>query len=363
MVARVEDLLNLTDDQQRLLEERDRLDELHRSYDGDARLIATLGLLADNAAVVIGAMVVAPWILPLRVAVFAILVGDCRLLPRSALTLAAVAIVTVLLSMSLGLIAQANGLLIVDSFTGVDDFTGEIQSRLTPTLLDLGIALAAGAIATYAKVNPGAVSSMAGTAIAVALVPPVCVMGLMLAAGDFTDARGAGLLYAANLLGILIGGISVLAIREPYFRDKLRRQRRSRLPLLLALALASWVGFKLYGRYEQHLYAVKRDNAKVRIEQDISAYLKQRTQTFGSNDSLELENILFDWPDYWSSNQTPKILLVVRVTNPTTPSYKQVQIIQDRINKRLSEQFDGLKMQMEVQRINVTTSPLFLAVK
>ena len=308
-------------------------------------------------------MVVAPWILPLRVAVFAILVGDWRLLPRSALTLAAVAIVTVLQSMSLGLIAQANGLLIVDSFTGVDDFTGEIQSRLTPTLLDLGIDLAAGAIATYAKVNPGAVSSMAGTAIAVALVPPVCVMGLMLAAGDFTDARGAGLLYAANLLGILIGGISVLAIREPYFRDKLRRQRRSRLPLLLALALASWVGFKLYGRYEQHLYAVKRDNAKVRIEKDNSAYLKQRTQTFGSNDSLELENILFDWPDYWSSNLTPKILLVVRVTNPTTPSYKQVQIIQDRINKRLSEQFDGLKMQMEVQRINVTTSPLFLAVK
>ena len=49
-------------------------------------------------------------------------------------------------------------------------------------------------------------------------------MGLMLASGDFADARGAGVLYAANLLGILIGGISVLAIREPYFRDELRRQ-------------------------------------------------------------------------------------------------------------------------------------------
>ena len=46
--------------------------------------------------------------------------------------------------------------------------------------------------------------------------------------------------------------------------------------------------------------------------------------------------------------------MVVRVTNPTTPSYKQVQYIQDRINEKLSEQFDGLKMQMEVQRINVT---------
>ena len=351
----------MTVDQQHLLEERDRLEELHRSYDGDAKLnesflvltlgaslIATLGLLADNTAVVIGAMVVAPWILPLRVAVFATLIGAWRLLPRSALTLAAGASLTTLLSLQLGLIAQANGLLTVDAFSE------EIQGRLSPTLLDLGIALAAGAIATYAKVNPGAVSSMAGTAIAVALVPPVCVMGLMLAAGDFADARGAGLLYAANLLGILIGGISVLAIREPYFRDKLRRQRRSRMLLLLALGLASWVGFKLYGRYEQHLYALKRDNLKVRIEQDISTYLKRQTQTFGSNDSLELDNIQFDWPNYWSSNQTPKILLVVRVTNPTTPSYKQVQTIQDLINEKLSEQFDGLKMQMEVQRINVS---------
>ena len=92
----------------------------------------------------------------------------------------------------------------------------------------------------------------------------------------------------------------------------------------------------------------------MRIEQDISTYLKRQTQTFGSNDSLELDNIQFDWPNYWSSNQTPKILLVVRVTNPTTPSYKQVQTIQDLINEKLSEQFDGLKMQMEVQRINVS---------
>ena len=79
--------------QNELLEEGHRLDELHRSYDNDAALnqpfviqtigssvIATLGLVADNAAVVIGAMVVAPWILPLRTAVFAILASDWRLM-------------------------------------------------------------------------------------------------------------------------------------------------------------------------------------------------------------------------------------------------------------------------------------------
>ena len=97
------------------------------------------------------------------------------------------------------------------------------QLDLNPILLDLGIALAAGAVATYAKVNPGAVSSMAGTAIAVALGSTGVRDGIdALRPRIMSGAQGAALLYAANLLGILIGGISVLAIREPYFREKLR---------------------------------------------------------------------------------------------------------------------------------------------
>ena len=348
-------------DQKALLEEGHRLSELHRSYDGEAQLnesfivltigaslIATLGLLANNAAVVIGAMVVAPWILPLRVAVFAVLIGNPKLLLRSLITLAIGAVITLLLSMGLGWLARANGLLLFDGFPE------QVTARLAPTLLALGIALAAGAIATYAKVNPGAVSSMAGTAIAVALVPPVCVMGLMLAAQDIPDARGAGLLYAANLLGILIGGITVLAIREPYFRQLLRRKRRSRLPLLLALGLMIVVSPKLYKRYEQYRYNIRRTVAKDRIEEGIRTYLKRGTVTFGANDALDLASIDFDWPDYWQINRSPTLEVVVRVTDPTTPSYKQVQEIQNRINTRLSEQFQGLKLQMRVQRINVS---------
>ena len=347
--------------QEQLLEEGDRLDKLRRSYDGDdtvdesyvvltigASLIATLGLLANNAAVVIGAMVVAPWILPLRALVFGSLIGDRKLLFRALITLAIGVVITTLLSTGLGLIARGNGLLIVDSFPE------EITARLEPTLLDLGIALAAGAIATYAKVNPGAVSSMAGTAIAVALVPPVCVMGIMLAAGELDQAQGAGLLFSANLLGILIGGIIVLATREPYFRQKLRTQNRSRLPLLIALILAFVVGEKLYGRYQRPLYTVKRENAKERIESEIRTYLKQRTATFGNNKSLELASISFDWPDYWERQRSPQLQVVVRVTDPTTPSYKQVQYIQDRINENIKTVFPGLKLQMQVQRINVT---------
>ena len=145
---------------------------------------------------------------------FGSLIGDKKLLLRALLTLAIGVAITTLLSMGLGLVAGNMDLLMV--------VPEEITARLQPNLLDLGIALAAGAIATYAKVNPGAVGSMAGTAIAVALVPQVCVMGIMLAAGELDDAQGAGLLFSANLLGISISGITVLATREPYFREKLR---------------------------------------------------------------------------------------------------------------------------------------------
>ena len=149
-------------DQQSLLEDKDRLGELRRSYDCEARLNesfivlavgASLGLVADNNAVIIGAMVVAPWILPLRVAVFAILIGQARLLSRSLITLVTGAGITLTLSMGLGLIARSQGLLVVEALPE------QIVARLEPNTFDLGIALAAGAIATYAKVNPGAVSS------------------------------------------------------------------------------------------------------------------------------------------------------------------------------------------------------------
>ena len=69
----------------------------------------------------------------------------------------------------------------------------------------------------------------------------------MLSRPNISSAQGPALLYAANLLGILIGGITVLAIHEPYFRDKLRRRRRSRLPVLLALGLAVLVGQNCIG--------------------------------------------------------------------------------------------------------------------
>ena len=146
----------------------------------------------------------------------------------------------------------------------------------------------------------------------------------------------------------------MLAIREPYFRDKLRRRRRSRLPVLLALGLAVIVGQKLYGRYDQYRFKLNTEVAQKQIESEIRYYLKNETLTFGANDAVELEKVVFDWPNYWEQNQAPSFLVVVRSLDPKLPSYKQVQNIQDTINSRLSGQFPGLELQMQVQRINVS---------
>ena len=143
-----------------VIDQQSLLEELRRSYDGEARLnesfivltvgaslIASLGLVADNNAVIIGAMVVAPWILPLRVAVFAILIGQARLLSRSLITLVAGAGITLILSMGLGLIARSQSLLVVEALPE------QIVARLEPNTFDLGIALAAGCL-LYTSPSP-----------------------------------------------------------------------------------------------------------------------------------------------------------------------------------------------------------------
>ena len=114
------------------------------------------------------------------------------------------------------------------------------------------------------------------------------------------------------------------------------------------------MGQKLYGRYEQYKFKVRREAAKEQIESEIRYFLRNETLTFGANDSVELEKIVFDWPDFWEQNRAPTFQVVVRSIDPKLPSYKQVQKIQDTINRRLSGQFRGLELQMQVQRINVS---------
>ena len=307
-----------------------KLKRLHRSHMRDAELnevflvlsvgaslIATLGLLANSAAVVIGAMVVAPWITPLRAAAFAILLGEVRLLGRSLRTLLVGVATTTLLSLILGWVA------------GLPQFGTEVLSRTEPNLLDLGIALVAGGLATYAKLRSDAVSSMAGTAIAVALVPPVCVMGLLLSHEQWSAAAGAGLLFTTNLLGILTGGLVLMAWKDRQFRYVLRRSHLSAASFLLTGLLLIPLGSSFVSLLGQ----AREDNTRDIVQRTIKRFLTNETLTFGA-ESVVVEQVDIAW-----DKNPPVIRVVVRVADPNRPTFKQVSKVQEEINRRQAIRF------------------------
>ena len=320
--------------------EPSKLDRMKRSFGNDAALdevfivlsigaglIATLGLLANSPAVVIGAMVVAPWIMPLRAAAFAVLFGDIPLLTRSLRTLLVGVCATTVLSIVLGKLA------------GLPQFGSEVAARTSPNLLDLGIALVAGGLATYAKLRSDAVSSLAGTAIAVALVPPVCVMGLLLSHAYWEDALGAGLLFATNLLGILTGGLVLMACRDSYFRQELRRSHLGAANFALTGLLLIPLGSSFINLLSQ----ARQDNTRDSVEKTIEQFLTRQTLTFGDKEKVDVERVDIDW-----AQNPPVVRVIVRVADPERPTFKQVSAVQEEINKR-----QGLRFRLVVQRTAV----------
>ena len=320
--------------------EPSKLDRMKRSFGRDAALdevfivlsigaglIATLGLLADSPAVVIGAMVVAPWIMPLRAAAFAVLFGDIPLLTRSLRTLMLGVLATTVLSIVLGRLA------------GLPQFGSEVAARTSPNLLDLGIALVAGGLATYAKLRSDAVSSLAGTAIAVALVPPVCVMGLLISHAHWEKALGAGVLFATNLLGILTGGLVLMACQDSYFRQELKRSHLGAANFALTGLLLIPLGTSFINLLDQ----ARQENTRDSVGKTIEQFLTRQTLTFGDKKKVDVEKVDIDW-----DQNPPVVRVIVRVVNPELPTFKQVSAVQEEINKR-----QGIRFRLVVERTAV----------
>ena len=180
-------------------------------------VIATFGLLSNSAPAIIGAMIIAPLMAPIISLAYGIDIFDWRLARRSFLTVIVGVLLVIVFSY---LSTRVIGLRIAGS---------EILSRTSPTLLDLGIAMAAGAAAAFSYTRKSIINSIAGVAIAVALVPPLAVTGIGLAYGRLANsavglsltelglysggvdiAKGSFVLFATNFLGIIFVACIVL---------------------------------------------------------------------------------------------------------------------------------------------------------
>ncbi len=177
-------------------------------------IIAALGLLMNSPAVIIGAMLVAPLMSAILAIGLGITLGDERLVRRAiGSTLQGILLV-------IGLSAFVT---LIDPLAKL---TPEIAARTRPTLLDLGVALASGLAGGYAFSRKDVQEALPGVAIAVALVPPLSVVGITLALREWSYAAGAMLLYLTNMVSVAgAGGLIFLMVGfRPHIWSNIRSQ-------------------------------------------------------------------------------------------------------------------------------------------
>ncbi|WP_414579038.1 DUF389 domain-containing protein [Anabaena sp. CCY 9402-a] len=189
--------------------------------------IATLGLVLNSPAVIIGAMLISPLMGGILANGLALAAGDVILAMRALLNL--------LLSCAL---AIAFAVLLV-SWLPFKEMTSEIAARTRPNILDLFVALFSGAVGSVAicKEAKGVATSIPGVAIAVALMPPLCVVGYGIGIAISINpvkglqvASGGGLLFFTNLVAITFTAMLVflsLNIDNIRVKEKVREWRNT----------------------------------------------------------------------------------------------------------------------------------------
>jgi uncharacterized hydrophobic protein (TIGR00271 family) len=168
-----------------------------------ASVIATAGVVADSTATVIGAMIVAPLMTPILGVAVGLVLADHRPLVRSVMLVVLGAVVVIAIAFLIGIAVHPP-----------DDYATNTQvaARISPRFIDLVAALATGTVGAFALVRSDISDTLPGVAIAISLVPPLAVVGLLLQVQRYGDAMQALLLFGTNVAAIIVTGAIVLLV-------------------------------------------------------------------------------------------------------------------------------------------------------
>lgn len=283
-------------------------------------IISTLGLLADSPATIIGAMIIAPMMGPILGIAYAMVVANRRLLKRSGFTLLSGVLMTVVLSVA------------ITKAVGLRGITDEITGRAYPTLIDLGVAVSAGAAGAFAKSRRGIADALPGVAISVALVPPLSVVGIGIALGNDRVTYGSSLLFLTNLAGIIFsGGLVFLFSRY----GSLARATRG---LLISLFALSILGLPL-------AYQMRNLLIRANVRSSVAILITRQTLTFSDKD-LRTVNV----------QQVGEILLVeLEVSAPLeSVSENQVRLVREFLAQQLDRPVDLTVRLIPIQTLEAT---------
>jgi uncharacterized hydrophobic protein (TIGR00341 family) len=201
-------------------------------------LVAAIGLIENNVAVVIGAMVIAPLLGPNLALSLGTALGDVSLIRKSVKTLFVGILLAVGFSAGLG------------TFYPSDFTSHELLSRTEPGLDSVVLAFASGAAAAL-SLTTGLSSVLVGVMVAVALLPPAVTLGIMLEEKDAGLALGAGLLLSVNIVCVNQASkvvFLVKGIRPRIWFEKEKAKRATVIYVLGWLVTLLILTFFIYAR-------------------------------------------------------------------------------------------------------------------
>jgi len=201
-------------------------------------IVATIGLIEDNAAVVIGAMVIAPLLGPNIALAFGAALGDKVLILRSLQTNVSGMLIALVLAFCIGLMWE------------FELVSHELMSRTDVWVSGIVLALVSGA-AGVLSLTTGVSSTLVGVMVAVALLPPTVTVGLMVASGNFKQALGAALLLSVNVVCVNLAAKLVLLFKGVKPRTWLEK-RKARQSMLIYIVF--WVVTLLILAGSMHFY-------------------------------------------------------------------------------------------------------------
>ncbi|MEA2112463.1 MAG: TIGR00341 family protein [Patescibacteria group bacterium] len=171
-------------------------------------LTAVFGVLLGNVAIVIGSMLIAPLLSPILSLSLGITIADSKLIRRS--------IQTIVKSLTVGVGVSAVATLIF----GAGKIPENLVVSSNPSLLYVAVSVVAGFAATFALIKPKLNETLPGVAIAVALIPPIALIGIGLAEMSWTMMTNALILFGLNIVGIIFAGMVTFSLMNFHTKKK-----------------------------------------------------------------------------------------------------------------------------------------------
>ncbi len=211
-----------------------------------ASIVAAIGLLYDNVAVIIGSMVIAPLLSPNMALSLATTLADSKLARESLVSGMSGYLLAIAVGVLFGLLAS------VVPGLSIDPSAAEIASRVDINLMYVLLAFSAG-VAGSLSVTKGVAQALVGVMVAVALLPPIVAGGLLLGSGMWTDAAGALLLFGVNIVCINLAGVTTFLAQgiNPRSWWEQKKARRTTLTALLIWLMVLAILIIMIVFYEQ----------------------------------------------------------------------------------------------------------------